>query len=340
MNLFGSIKQGQLIGKYLTGKESNEDFDSLNEWINQSADNKKMFDLLKDEKNMADAFDEFETFDKELAWKRYTVHIDNLSLRKLIAFWKFAAVFFFLIGCAGILGYLTKENTAMPQVANETYTTISTNYGQNSKVILPDSSVVWINSGTTLSYNTNFAVNDRKVKLIGQAFFQVARNENMPLTVSCNDLKVKVLGTKFDVYAYPEDRNIRVVLESGSVELLKSNDQSTVQMLKPGEKAEFDTENRKLSISNVDVYNYTSWKDGILIFKDESMANVLEKLKRRYNIDIEVKDKKIFQLIFNATIVNESVDEIFDLMKFTCAITYTIVPSRNPSVPVKVLIYR
>jgi transmembrane sensor len=340
MSLFESIKTGQLIGKYLAGKESREDLDTLDKWINQSVDNQKLFNLLKEEKNMADSFDEFEAVNKEIAWKSYMEKVENLSLRRLIARWKFAAVFFFLVGCSGILGYLIKENAGKFQAASESFTTVSTNYGQNSKVILPDSSVVWIDSGTTLSYNTNFGVNDRRVKLKGQAFFHVARNEHMPLTVTCDDLGVRVLGTRFDVSAYPEDQNISVILESGSVELFKTKDQSTIQTLKPGERAEFDTKFRKLSVGKVDVYNYTSWKDGVLIFKDEPMANVFDKLRRRYDIDIEVKSDKVKQLVFNATIVNESVEEIFDLMKFSCAIRYTIIPSQDPNIPVKVLIYK
>ena len=339
MNLFESIKIGNRIGKYLTEKESAEDLVELKSWVGSSNDNQKLFNSLKDEMALADTIEEFESHDKDYAWKKYMKRIDSLSNQKMLKWWRVAAVFFFLVACGGVFAYLNKETTS-PLDSNDSYTTISTNYGQNSKVVLPDSSVVWINSGTKLSYNSNFSVSERRIKLTGQAFFQIAKNEKIPLTVNCNGLDVKVLGTKFDVYAYPEDRNIRVVLESGSVELHQSNDQSISQMLNPGEKAEFDTENNKLSISNVEVYNYTSWKDGILIFKDESMANVLEKLKRRYNIEIEVKDKRIFQLIFNATIVNESVDEIFDLMKFSCAITYTIIPSRNPNVPIKVLVYR
>ncbi len=339
MKLSKSIEIGQLLGKYLTGKESTEEYHTIQEWINQNDENRKLFKSLKEENNMSTSFEEFEKINKEIAWKRYREHIDNLSLRKLINWWRFAAVFFFLVGCAGVIGYLVNENSVTPLPVAENFTTISTNYGQNSKVILPDSSVVWVNSGTTLSYNTNFAVHNRKIKLIGQAFFHIARNEKMPLTVTSNDLEVKVLGTKFDVSSYPEDKNISIVLESGSVELLKAKDHSVIQKLKPGEKAEFDTENRKLSISGVDVYNYTSWKDGVLIFKNESMSKVFEKLERKYNIDIEVKSSKVYKLAFNATIVNESIEEIFDLMKFSCAIKYTIVPSRDPNVPVKVLIY-
>ena len=70
------------------------------------------------------------------------------------------------------------------------------------------------------------------------------------------------------------------------------------------------------------------------------MADVLKKLERWYNIDIEVKNDKVYQLIFSATIVNESVEEIFDLMKFSCAINYNIVRSKNPRIPIKVIIYK
>ncbi len=339
MSLFESIKVGQLIGKYLAGKESREDLGTINEWTGQRVDNQKLFDSLKEERNLADSLAEFETINKQLAWKRYLVQIDNLSLRKLIGWWKFAAVFFFLMGCTGILVYLVKENSISP-VINETYTTISTNYGQNSKLILPDGSVVWVNSGTTLSYNTNFAVNCRRIKLQGQAFFQVAKNKDLPLVVFCNGLNIRVLGTSFDVSAYPDDQNVSVVLESGKVELLNGNEQSVIHILTSGEKADFDTEYRQLSVSRVDLYNYTSWKDGVLIFKNEPMADVLKKLERWYNIDIEVKNDKVYQLIFSATIVNESVEEIFDLMKFSCAINYNIVRSKNPRIPIKVIIYK
>ena len=141
MNLFESIKTGHLIGKYLTGKESKEELGQLKTWINKSSDNQKFFNSLKEEKNIADSIDEFEIFNKELAWKRYMERVDTLSLRKIILWWKFAAIFFFLVGCAGILAYLDKESVAS-LTTNETYTTIFTNKGQNSKIILPDSSIV------------------------------------------------------------------------------------------------------------------------------------------------------------------------------------------------------
>jgi ferric-dicitrate binding protein FerR (iron transport regulator) len=338
MDLLKSLKTGRLIGKYITGKETDEEMNQLKSWIKQSDSNSQLFNKLNDRDNIADSIEEFESYNKALAWKSYAQKIDNLHLRKINFRWKLVAIFFFLIGCAGIFAYLNKAIN-YKLAPDDNFTTISTSNGQNSKIILPDSSVVWINSATTLTYNTNFATRNRIIKLSGQAFFQIARNEQMPLTISCNDLKVKVLGTKFDISAYPEDQNINVVLESGSVELQHhSKDQTATELLKPGEMAEFDTKQKELSISKVDSYNYTSWKDGVLIFKNEPMSKVLEKLERWYNIDIEVTDYKVNQLIFNATIVNESVEAIFDLIKFSCAINYTIIPSKNPEIPVKVII--
>lgn len=336
MSLFESIKTANLIGKYLAGKENEEERGQLKDWINKSDQNQTLFDSLKEEKNIANSIEEFDSIQKDIAWKRYNERIKTLSLQKLMSRWRIAAVFFFVMGCTGLLAYLA-NNKVEPE-ALESFTTVSTNNGQSSKILLPDSSLVWINSGTKLSYNTNFAEKRREIRLIGQAFFQIAKNEQVPLTVICKDIEVKVLGTRFDVSSYPEDKSINIVLESGSIELQKSKDHSLIHTIQPGEKAEFDINKRELSINKVDCNFYTSWKDGILIFKDQPMRNVLEKLERWYNIDIEVKNEKVNQLIFNATIINESIEEIFDLMKFTCAINYSIIPSRNPSVPVKVII--
>ncbi len=331
MNLLESIKIGSIIGKYLGGKESKDELVQLKSWLTEDSKHQTLFNSLKEERNIGTTIEEFETYNKELAWKRSVERINALSLRKVLIMWKIAAVFFFLVGFSGILFYINQHRL-------DTYTTVSTNNGQYSKILLPDSSVVWLSSGTKLSYNTNFAIGNRDVRLSGQAFFQVARNEKIPFTVKCKELKVKVVGTKFDVSAYPDDANIDVVLKSGSVELLMDDDKTFKQMLKPGEMAEFNLERKKMSISKDVNYKLTSWKDGILIFKDDPMDEVLKKLERWYNINIEVNNGDINHLVFNATIVNENIEEIFDLIKYSCGINYKIIPSNNPEVPVKVIL--
>lgn len=331
------IHIGSLIGKYLTGKESKSESSELKAWLEDSPKNRKLFDELKNDDNIGLAIDELEIHNKELAWEKYKDRISALSLKRIMFVWKVAAVFFFLVSCSGVMVMLIKNNKART-ILNETYTTISTTNGQKSKIILPDSSVVWINSGTKLSYNSNFSAFKREIKLQGQAYFQVTKNLNMPLTVFCNNLEVKVLGTTFDLNAYNDNNQIFVVLEYGRIELINALDKTLIYSMKPGEKAEFDTEYKKLSVRNVNRKEYAIWKDGLLVFKNEKMDLVFKELERWYNIHIEVKDERVKNLVFNATIVNENVEEIFELIRFSCGIKYKIIPSKNPDIPVKVII--
>jgi ferric-dicitrate binding protein FerR (iron transport regulator) len=185
-------------------------------------------------------------------------------------------------------------------------------------VVLPDSSFVWLNSGTTLSYPSNFSGGNRKVSLNGQAFFQVYHKENSPFSVQANGLIVTVRGTKFDVDAYPEDEEIAVVLESGKVELTRQGFESYNYTMKPGEKASYNITTNSLNISFADASIYSSWKDGKLIFRNEPMKDVVEKLRKWYNIDIEVADDEVYNSIFSGTIKNESYEEIFRLVGAVC----------------------
>jgi len=341
MNLFEAIKTGTLIGKYITGNESREEAAHLKEWLQEDTAHQRLFEQIKNEKEIGGVVAEFDARDNGSAWKRYLEQVAARSLQKALFRWKAAAVFFFVVGCAGILGYFSvKSDSGNLDYSGKRYTTVSTMLGQNSKIILPDSSVVWLNSGTTISYDAGFSLRNREIKLQGQAFFEVKRNENIPLYVDCQGIQVKVLGTRFDVSAYPGDPKIDVVLESGSVELGGDACKSFHHVLKPGEKAEFNLKTEDFSIRPVRVYKYTSWKDGVLIFENTPMDEVLEKLERWYNIRIEVKNPSVYKLLFNATIINESVDEIFDLIRYTCAVHYKIIPSKDPEVPVKVILMK
>lgn len=339
MNLPDIIKTGVLIGKYLTGRENAGEADQLRGWLRGDPERLTIFNGIKDEKELASAIRTFDRYNREQAWKNYLEKMKLRSLQRALFRWKAAAVFFFLVGCAGVVAFLSfEQKPSVGDIAQALYTSVSTAGGQRSRIILPDSSVVWLDAETTLSYNTDFAAKRRDVRLSGQAFFEVTPNKKIPFCVHVNDFHVKVRGTRFDVSAFPGDQTIDVILEAGTVELLNDADQSFSHILKAGEKAAFDTGTGKAVVEKVDVYRYISWKDGMLIFKDTPMNKVLEKVARWYNIQIEVKDSRINSLLFNATIINEDVDEIFDLIAYTCAVDYRILPSKVPGIPVKVIL--
>lgn len=338
MKIFDAINFGSLLGKYLLGKENGSDFRQLKLIVDKNKDIERIFYRLKDEKQIAAEIDKYDCIDRNQAWQRFSLRMAFISANRSAKRWKIAAGIFLIIGLGSLAGFLKYEVLNSNQSGTLLYTTFTTPLGQNSKITLPDSSVVWLNSGTTLTYNNHFSVDNRNIEIEGQAFFHVEHNQKIPLVIKCRDLNVTVLGTKFDVNAYPNHANIEVVLEEGVVQLTHDKVGSFKHLLKPGEKAEFDTGNKTLNVSAVDVYKFTSWKDGILIFKNDPMNVVIEKLERWYNIKIDVQNKEIYDLVFNATIVNQSVDEIFGLIKYTCSVNYQIIHSKDPKIPEKVIL--
>jgi transmembrane sensor len=255
----------------------------------------------------------------------------------LNTFLKYAAIFVLAV-CISSLYFYYKNYSQIQDDTALFNTLVVAENGQRSKIILPDSSVVWLNSGTQLSYNSNFGKINREINLVGQAFFQVTKNKQLPLIVSCNDLKIKVLGTKFDVNAYTNNDNISVALQSGSVELLHSSNESFHYKLVPGEIAQFDSHSEKVVIHKANIEGITSWTNGILYFNDSPMKEVLGQLERKYNIIIEVKNPLIYNSVFTATIKNETLEEIFKSIEYSCSIRYKIIRGEESNVVTKVMI--
>jgi len=269
-------------------------------------------------------------FQKQLNSKRRTIGL-------FPSFLKYAAVFIFAIGMTSLFYYFKSENFS-PSPASPFNTVIAEN-GQISKVILPDSSVVWLNSGTQISYRNDFSISDREISLTGQAFFQVTKNEKIPLKVRCKDLEVNVLGTRFDVSAYPEDKNVRVFLESGKVEIRNSTAPSSPYSLNPGEMAEYNKQSGNMSRSKPDPGKFISWKEGILVFRDDPMEEVIPRLQRRYNIEIDVASPAIYQSVFTATLKNETLEEVFKSISFACSVQYQIIKGEDLNAKTKVSLY-
>ena len=158
--------------------------------------------------------------------------------------------------------------------------------GKISSLTLSDGSKIWINSGTVLEFPSVFEDHQRKIKIDGEIYIEVSRNEKNPFIVSTSSFLVKVLGTKFNVSAYNEDPVQRIVLVRGSVEVkMKSGDPVKLEpdeMLSLSETG-FHSE-------KVDVYDYISWKDGIFRFTGEPLERILTRLSRHYDVPITCDD--------------------------------------------------
>jgi transmembrane sensor len=161
-------------------------------------------------------------------------------------------------------------------------------YGNQSKLILSDNTVVWLNAGSRLVYPTFFNGKTREVLLFGEAFFEVSKNAEKPFIVKTSDIEIKVLGTQFNVSAYAEDKVIQTVLKEGSVAIRQNNSTffDSEIVLKPNQLASFAKSSNETKLYDVDASYYTLWTKGLLSFDDVDFNRILKKVERFYNISV------------------------------------------------------
>lgn len=178
---------------------------------------------------------------------------------------------------------------------------ITTPNGGTYQVILPDGSKVWLNASSSLKYPVSFVnKNERKVEIIGEAYFQVAHNAARPFRVVTGKQTVEVLGTHFNVNGYKDDQHIITTLEEGSV---KVSDTGGNKMLQPGEQSL--NVNGNLNIKQADMETALAWKNGNIIFKSASIEEIMREVHRWYDIEV-VYEGRIPKRVFSGGISRDS----------------------------------
>jgi hypothetical protein len=166
------------------------------------------------------------------------------------------------------------------------YNTLTTPRGGEYQVVLPDGTHVWLNSSSSLSYPVEFAGNERRVKLTGEAYFEVAKNKDKPFYVNINDVQVRVLGTHFNITGYTDDHDLTTTLLEGAVRIDKADRQC---LLKPGQQAVVNNNTNLITVSKANISQAMAWKNGYFVFDDEDIASIMKRVSRWYDADIELK---------------------------------------------------
>jgi transmembrane sensor len=168
------------------------------------------------------------------------------------------------------------------------YNTISTPKGGQYQLALPDGSLVWLNSTSSIHFPTAFVGNERRIEITGEAYFEIARNRDMPFIVSVNGAEVQVLGTHFNINAYNDEENVRTTLLEGSVKFVNGDNSN---MLKPGQQLQLATNGDIHVVSNVDVEEVVAWKNGMFDFEQAGIEKVMRQLSRWYDVEVEYQGK-------------------------------------------------
>lgn len=211
---------------------------------------------------------------------------------------------------------------------------VSAIFGTRTKFQLPDGTTVFLNSGSKLIFPIQFSNNSRKVELIGEAFFEVTTNPSKPFIVKTSEINVKVLGTAFNLQAYAESKEISTTLVHGKVILETESDGISKQVteLKPSDHAVFHTKDKAINISaEEDLDKFIGWKDGKLVFFNDPIENVSEKLGNWYNVTVKINNTELNEYRFTATFTDEPIEQVLDLLSKSSPIRYQIKQAKRLS---------
>ncbi len=196
--------------------------------------------------------------------------------------------------------------------------------GSRSQMTLPDGTKVWLNAGSRISYSQGFGIVNRLVMLIGEGYFEVARNEQLPFCVESDNLQVKVLGTKFNFRDYPTDAEATVALMEGKVQLENLLKQGSPIVIKPNERAVLNKHFGGIIVKEYETDNSREWVKGNLLYDGESLKEIVNDLTRNYNVKIDVADIKLYRHHFYGEFIRQEqpLKEVLDALAGTGKIKY------------------
>ena len=196
------------------------------------------------------------------------------AVRRL-RFWQSAAVVFVIV--IGMLGYMLYNADTQGSDLLQSHTPVA----QTRQMVLPDGTVVKLNSCSALLYPNRFDGHTRSVYLMGEASFKVAHDKKHPFIVKTNDMQVTALGTEFNVSAYPDDHNVESTLIEGSVKV-DCNDMHSSVILQPGEMIAYNRDTHKYEVMTPNIADITAWQRGEVVLKEKTLAQIFSILERKY----------------------------------------------------------
>lgn len=313
-----------IILKYLNNEASDEEKQKLSEWLKEGNNKKKFLDMCNiwlacgairiSEDEINNAFGRLTAnikhYEKQhrtsaaISWQKVT------TAAAIIVFLFFAAGFFFG-------KYFGIDDRLM--IVNN----VTIGPEEKKTITLPDGTIAWLNSNSTIIYPQEFTEKERLIKLNGEAFFDVSKDPDKPFIVESGDIKIKVLGTEFDIKNYKDQKKTETSLLSGKVEISIEGIGQRIE-LEPSQRITFNKESKTFDIRNFDIASQTIWINDELIFSDERLDDILKKIGYWYGTEVVYEEGLNTEQKLSFIVRNESKEELFKIISLIVPIEYQI----------------
>ncbi len=326
----------QIILAFLQKEATANEIEILRKWLSEEAANQEIFNSVKlyweNSTLRISTNDTHKAYDKLMSNSNLKstdkiVDINSAANRTrskqksiYIPWFKIAATLFLFITIVGSAYFILNTNKISPDII-VTRSIIKQNpKGQKLTTYLPDGSKVILNSFSEIRYESPFIGNERKIELIGEAFFEVKKDSAKPFKVLSNGITTTALGTSFNVNSKIEN-HVEVSLVTGKVRVVDNAFNEVV--LNPGNAA-ISTKNGVLEIKKFNYLDKVGWKDGVLVFNENSLATIFRKLEDWYGVKFEVDKNNLGQYHYTGNYKNESLDEVLEGISFVHRFEYKI----------------
>jgi len=342
---------------YLEKNISRQEEDFLIQWIKENPDFLKELNEIRMLWNLSEISGKIDNKHIANEWDLFLHKIEkgkSVQLKTKLGFmyWLPRVAAVFLLG-AVISAAITYTIFSFDN-SNLVYQEINTPAGSKSKITLPDGSSVWLNAGSSLRYSNQFGKKDREISLVGEAFFEVAKNRSKIFIVQTHDLSIKAYGTTFNVKSYPEENTVEATLIKGSIGVkrtgLNKNSKDEI-ILEPNQRVVYYKSSKKtekvqtkeiesspeklqpgsdkkqltyMISKGIDPVPFTSWKEGTLLISSETLAGLAVKLERKYDVKIQFENEALKQIKFSGSLKNETVEQVIEAIGIAAHIDYEI----------------
>ena len=313
----------ELLHRLIAGSTTEEENRELVEWFRQCASQEEFFMLF--ENVWKDSPDEMPRDVQERMYRRLNRDLGEEKKTIKVIPWHsyFSRKIWQRVAVACIIVVLSLANYNMfhkqKQLSTQNFT-VSAEKGQRAFVTLPDSTKVWLNSDTRISYPADYGMKERNVALMGEAYFEVAKNPDKRFIVETKGMQVEALGTAFNINAYKNDNKIIASLFSGSVRV---SYEDHVTILKPHESVKVDLLTRDFfQYEDNNMRDIALWRENEITFDGESLEEIAHIINRLYNTTIYIEDESLKKECYIGTVRNNSLENFIDIINLTTPVVY------------------
>ena len=313
-----------LLSKYLTGDISSEEKLTLFQQLRENPELKKEAAGIQNLSALVSmAREEYPASDMQY---RSFVHLRKkraffFNMRRIAGY---AAIMVFSVLSTYLL--MTYMGEGRQELAR--YQEFSTPPGQRARVLLADGTEVWLNANSTLRYPERFNLKQREVELQGEAFFEVEKNKEKPFVVKTSKMDIQVTGTKFNVSAYEAETYFVTSLVEGAVSVSCENDRHRTFSLRPQQQIIVSDSSSKVALfENTD---FLSWREGVFVFDDMLLTDIIKKLELFYDVSIVVKNTELGSFRYTGKFrQRDGVESVLRKLQIVYPFTYTKDDERN-----------